>query len=298
MIVITMTTCPIRLRGDLTKWLQEIDTGVFAGNISARVREELWDRIANNAGNGHVTMAYSTKNAQGYAIRTLNTVWSPAEYDGLTLMLHPLPPEKVRKKQKKCKRHEAGNLKRTEKKHQEAHQLQPIAERYVVIDLETTGLSADENDIIEIAALKVRNHRVTEQFISLIKHSGDLPKEITALTGITDEMLRDEGKNPADVMPMFISFIGKDPLVIHNAKFDLAFVQKLCQRLNISAPLNDYKDTLQLSRRLIHEVDNYRLATLANLFGIDIARAHRALSDGMITMQLFEKLNEISGNTL
>ena len=62
MIVITLTDCPISLRGDLTKWLLEINTGVFVGRVSARVRDNLWDRVVKNVKNGRATLVYSTNN--------------------------------------------------------------------------------------------------------------------------------------------------------------------------------------------------------------------------------------------
>lgn len=62
MVVITLTDCPPKLRGDLTKWLIEVNTGVFVGKINARVREEVWQRVCDNLSNGRATMVFSTNN--------------------------------------------------------------------------------------------------------------------------------------------------------------------------------------------------------------------------------------------
>lgn len=89
MLVICLSKCPPALRGDLTRWLQEIDTGVYAGHVSARVREELWERIVSNIKDGRATMVYSARNEQRMEFRVHNTEWVPIDFDGLKLMLRP-----------------------------------------------------------------------------------------------------------------------------------------------------------------------------------------------------------------
>lgn len=73
MVVVTLTDCPPKLRGDLTKWLLEINTGVYVGKINARVREELWKRICDNIKSGRATMVFSAKNEQGLSFYVHNT---------------------------------------------------------------------------------------------------------------------------------------------------------------------------------------------------------------------------------
>lgn len=89
MVVITLTDCPPALRGDLTKWLFEINVGVYVGQVSARVRDELWNRILDNVKVGRVTMVYQTNNEQRLAFRVHNSCWKPIDFDGLTLMMRP-----------------------------------------------------------------------------------------------------------------------------------------------------------------------------------------------------------------
>ena len=89
MIVFSLTNCPPRLRGDLSKWLVEINTGVYVGNVNARVRDELWKRICENVHDGRATLVYSTNNEQGMDFRVYNTTWYPVDYDGIKLMLRP-----------------------------------------------------------------------------------------------------------------------------------------------------------------------------------------------------------------
>jgi CRISPR-associated protein Cas2 len=91
MTVITLTDCPLTLRGDLTKWLLEINAGVFVGRVSRRVRDHLWDRVVKFAKNGRATMVYSTNNEQGLDFKTLGNGWEPIDFDGIKLMLRPNP---------------------------------------------------------------------------------------------------------------------------------------------------------------------------------------------------------------
>ena len=89
MVVITLEKCPISLRGDLTKWLQEISLGVYVGQVSARVRDRLWERICEESKSGRATMVFSTRNEQRFDFRVHNTIWRPVDFDGLKLMMRP-----------------------------------------------------------------------------------------------------------------------------------------------------------------------------------------------------------------
>ena len=90
MIVVSMTKCPPKLRGDLSKWLLEINTGVYVGQVSARVRDALWKRICDNIGDGQATMVFSTNNEQHMDFYIHNTTWKPIDLDGIKLMKRPL----------------------------------------------------------------------------------------------------------------------------------------------------------------------------------------------------------------
>jgi len=91
MIVISLTECPISLRGDITKWLLEINPGVFVGRVSARVRDNLWDRICDATKAGKATMVYSARNEQHLDFKVYNAEWEPIDFDGLKLILRPSP---------------------------------------------------------------------------------------------------------------------------------------------------------------------------------------------------------------
>ena len=86
-----MTNCPPKLRGDLSKWLCEINTGVYVGNVSSRVRDALWERVCQNLKNGQATMVFTTAGEQRMDFRTHNTTWEMVDFDGIKLMRRPLP---------------------------------------------------------------------------------------------------------------------------------------------------------------------------------------------------------------
>jgi CRISPR-associated protein Cas2 len=91
MVVITLSECPASLKGDLTKWLLEINAGVFVGRVSARVRDNLWERVCKSIKNGKATMVYNARNEQHLDFKVHNAVWEPIDFDGIKLMLRPSP---------------------------------------------------------------------------------------------------------------------------------------------------------------------------------------------------------------
>lgn len=93
MMVLVMTAAPAGLRGELTRWLMEIDSGVFVGNPSSRVREALWTRTKESIREGRALLVYRTNNEQRLHVETHRHHWVPVDFDGLTLMRRPLPSE-------------------------------------------------------------------------------------------------------------------------------------------------------------------------------------------------------------
>lgn len=90
MIVVVLTACPEGLRGVLTRWLMEVSAGVFVGNAGRRVRDHLWERVIEMAGNGRALMAYSSSNEQGFDIQVHGHHWIPEDFEGITLMRRPV----------------------------------------------------------------------------------------------------------------------------------------------------------------------------------------------------------------
>ncbi|GAA3490827.1 type I-E CRISPR-associated endoribonuclease Cas2e [Streptomyces cremeus] len=91
MTVIVLATCPVGLRGFLTRWLLEISPGVFLGSPTARVRDILWAEVRQYSGQGRALLAYQTDTEQGFAFETHDYAWHPVDHEGLTLLHRPSP---------------------------------------------------------------------------------------------------------------------------------------------------------------------------------------------------------------
>ncbi len=164
--------------------------------------------------------------------------------------------------------------------------IQPIA-YYVALDIETTGLSPSDDEIIEISAVRVHDNEIVERFSSLVKPSQPISARITELTGITNEMLSD-APPIEQVLPAFRSFIGNYVLVGHNVNFDINFLYDHSLRIGLDAVTNDYLDTLRLSRQLYPGEKHHRLSDLIERFGVGDIVAHRAMSDVLQTKACYD----------
>ena len=288
MVVVTLTDCPPKLRGDLTKWLMEINTGVYVGKVSARIREMLWTRICENLSQGRATMVYSTNNEQGMEFYTHNSSWTPVDFEGLQLVMRPNHTTQ------KPKRYESkAEVQQMIIKKNRATQSREKREGYVVIDLETTGLDSTSDEIIELAAIRIVDHKIADQLECLINVEKEIPTTITELTGITKEMLDEQGVSHAKALNQFCDFIGQSPIISHNIVFDRGFLKEACRKTGRPNIKNSVKDTLDIARRRIDDVPDYKLRTLADYFHVEVKKKHRALDDCITTFQVYEKLNEI-----
>ena len=164
---------------------------------------------------------------------------------------------------------------------------------YVLVDIETTGLSPVSDDIIEIGAIKVKNNEIIDTYNELIKVDKKLTTFITNLTGITDEMLKN-GKLPEMVLQEFIGFVGEDTIMGHNVNFDLGFLRNKCMKYLDIKIQNPYIDTMYLARKLVPDSPNYKLGTLADYFNISYKGAHRGLRDVEITYSLYNELKKLN----
>jgi DNA polymerase III subunit alpha, Gram-positive type len=161
---------------------------------------------------------------------------------------------------------------------------------FVVFDLETTGSKSPPCRITEIGAYRVRNCEVTEEFQSLVNPETPIPRFITQLTGISDEMVSDAPKFK-EVVHDFLEFIGDSILVAHNSGFDMRFLNYEIARVFDGYKLaNPCICTVQLSRRLLPEVVNHKLKTLAAHYSVELVNHHRASADARATAHIFVNL--------
>lgn len=157
----------------------------------------------------------------------------------------------------------------------------------VAIDLETSGLHPRKHEIIEMAAVRLREGQLAEEFTTLVRPREKIPHLITRLTGLSPADFNDA---PAaeEALSQFTAFIGSTPLIAHNAAFDLGFIRAQPGiRIN-----NQVLDTLELSRIVCPQAGIYRLDAITRWLGISSAGYHRALEDARLTARLFIKLDE------
>lgn len=157
---------------------------------------------------------------------------------------------------------------------------------YAVLDVETTGLDPEKDEIIEIAAIRNKDGQVNT-FNSFVKPRHGVPANITKLTGIRNSDVRNAPRIEA-IMPQFAEFIAELPLIAHNAPFDLKFIAGALDASGIEMSMT-YIDTLPMARRAYPGLQNYKLATLIKDLQLSTAdQKHRAGSDTAATLKLFE----------
>lgn len=290
MIVLCVTNCPPSLRGDLSKWLSEINTGVYVGKLNAKVREELWNRVCDHIKSGQATMVYSTNNEQGYAFLTHNTTWVPVDYEGIILMQRPLTQNGTDEQNSflqpgfsKASRYEKANYYKNRQQ----------SSAYVIVDVETTGLDYVEDRIVEIGLLKISDNMIKDQYQCFVQSGKNISDGFTKLTGITKEMIEKQGLKEETAFDKIQEFIGNELMVGYNVQFDVNFIQKLAERVGRKIIIKKTKDVLSIARRKLDDLENYKLETVASYFSLDISSLHRALADCMLTYGIYSKLNDL-----
>lgn len=161
---------------------------------------------------------------------------------------------------------------------------------FVVFDLETTGLSAAACRIVEIGAQRVRALAADDVFETLVNAGAPVPPAITTLTGIGRDDLR-AAPGEALAVRRFLAFAGEAVLVAHNARFDMAFLDRAVERVTgrrVAAPV---VDTVWLARRLLAgRTTQFGLSALARFFGTAAEPCHRALPDAQATAEILVAL--------
>ncbi|MDR2167616.1 MAG: type I-E CRISPR-associated endoribonuclease Cas2e [Clostridiales bacterium] len=299
MVVISLTDCPKNLRGDLTKWLLEISPGCFVGHLNARIRGIIWQRIVKYSTGGRAIMVYSTNNEQRLGFYVHGDTWQPMDFDGLKLMLRPnsrFLAEKQADKQPKTGFSAAAKM-RTAKHFAKTKSKLDYPCDYIVLDLETTGLSPEKDHIVEIGALKFSNHAEVDSFHAIVIPQGPVNTRSLEISGLTEAQIMQYGQIPDIAIAGLFRFIENLPIVAHNVDFDKDFLVAACVRLGLPAFRNRLIDTLALSRRLLKGLPNYKLPTLAEHFNIAApnSAAGKNAADCKTTAQLYQNLIKLAG---
>ena len=286
--VITLKKVPQALRGDLTKWMQEITTGVYIGNFNTKVREKLWKRVKENVKDGEATLSFSYRNELGYQFDTHNTSFSNIDMEGIPLVF--IPNENIDEK-REIKHGFSNAAKFRNAKRYMAHRTKLDSKDFVIIDIETDGLDKEKDYIIEIGAVKSVGGRISE-FQSLISYEGTLPKHIVAMTGINTNMLKTNGRSEEAVLKDFKDFIGDLDIIGYNVSFDIEFIDIALSKFELEKLKNKRYDLMKFVKNEKLFLSNYKLQTVIKEYGVGDEVPHRALEDARLIYKLALKVNK------
>ena len=167
-----------------------------------------------------------------------------------------------------------------------------LDQTYVVFDFETTGFNAGGADsIIEIGAVKIKDGMIIEKYDELINPGRPLPEKIVEVTNITDNMLADKD-NEENAVKRFVEWFGDCPMVAHNAKFDVSFLEMAYRKYNLGIFTNPVIDTLELSRTMDNTYARHSLSALVKRYEVpwDESSHHRGDYDAEGTALVFYKM--------
>lgn len=276
MVVVTLSNCPARLRGDLSKWMFEISTGVYVGSMSSRVRDLLWARICGNLKNGRAVMVFSAASEQGLDFRVHNTSWEPVDFDGIKIMRRPSEKESSPQKEetlhrgysRAAKMRMAGSMRRKIK----------TDEYFTALAL----VCLEEEGCMDLGAAKVSKGQ-----ISGIKTLKVAPEDSC------DSLPRAEEKKMAEAKA-FLEFIGDNPLIAFEPKEVFSCIRLLCRRYGLTLPANKCSDISALAERKLDDIMNSDAQSLVSYFSLGAIDINRVGSYCEAAIQVYLKLKEIS----
>ena len=300
MILITLSKCPDALRGDLTKWLFEINTNVFAGRVSARVRDQLWDRIRQHCKDGRATMVFSTNNEQHFDFRVHNTEWMPVDFDGLHLMLRP-DDINIAGTDAGCRYSNASRYLLMRQKQRGLHNTKDTDaivytdnDSYVIINVETIESLEKKDRILRLSALHASKNGCSDSVSILFRQDVSVASNISELTEITDTILEGKGECLSAGLEKFLSFIGNHTIVAYNARLSMMFIDNACKECSLESPTNKTRDIGEISKRKLYDQKVNSVARLADYFEIDYEGKLSGLDHCKVLMKIYEKLKEKS----
>lgn len=165
---------------------------------------------------------------------------------------------------------------------------------YVCFDLETTGLSPERDEIIEIGAVKVVEGKVVDRFMHFVKPNASISPMVTEITGITNDMVANAG--PTDqIIFDFLRFCEDYPVLGHNLMFDYRFMQRYAQKHYMDFQ-KEGVDTLKIARKVLPDLSSRSLESLCAHYEIVNAAAHRAYHDALATAKVYQTLKHFYGD--
>jgi len=150
----------------------------------------------------------------------------------------------------------------------------------IVLDTETTGLDYTREKVIEFAAVRLENGKITDEYQTLINPQQHIRKSSMAIHGISQDMVEDQ-PTEAEAMPKILEFMGDYPIVAHNAIFDYSFLNEASLRVCNKELVNPRIDTQQMFKEVFPDLESHGLLALTNRFNIEFTNHHRAMADTM-----------------
>ena len=300
MILITLTKCPDALRGDLTKWLFEINTNVFAGRVSARVRDQLWDRVILHCKGGRATMVFSTNNEQHFDFRVHNTEWMPVDYDGLLLMLR-CDGTNSADSDTRYGYSNASRYRLMKQRPRDSHNISGInsivdAENnsFVAINVETAESSVKKYNILRISALYASKNGYSDSLSILFKQDSPLLSGVSESTGITDILLEEKGECLSVGLEKFLSFVGNHAIVTYNVRLSMMPIDNACKECSLEPPTNETIDIMEITKRKLFNQKVNSVTRLADYYKINYDGGLSGIDYCCVIAKIYEKLIEKS----
>lgn len=161
----------------------------------------------------------------------------------------------------------------------------------VALDLETTGLKPENDHILEIGAVKILDGKIQDTYSVFINEEIEIPEFVKGLTGITEEMIRQEGISLEEGILKFLSFAEDLPILGHNILFDYGFLKQNALNLKLSCEMKGV-DTLKISRKLLASLESRSLEALCDHYGICQEKKHRAFEDALSAYRVYRCMEE------
>lgn len=250
MLVISLSNCPPSLRGDLTKWLFEISTNVFVGRTSARVKDEMWNRIVRSCKCGRAVMVFGTNNEQRFDFRVHNGEWEPVDLDGLKVMLRPLPENQLFV-ESKFGYSKASKYRNSSRMHSSIQQ--GSKEKLVFIVTETTGPDPKVDRLSAIGSVIVNEECVADTFLWESSYA------------IYDESHDGCGQI---VIKDFLEFLKNNTVIFEDKNRSLSFIEAECRRYGIKMDINNSLSLKSIVKEHLYNLEKHDLKSLQEYYGL------------------------------
>ncbi|MDN5357340.1 MAG: CRISPR-associated protein Cas2 [Candidatus Methanomethylophilaceae archaeon] len=266
MIVISLINCPPSLRGDLTKWLFEVSTNVFVGRTSARVRDEIWDRVVKSCKNGRAVMVFGADNEQRFDFRVHNGEWEPVDLNGLKIMRRP-PPENQEFIESKFGYSKASKYRKISKIASAARYSKE--ETRIFVSITATGVEPAVDRITSIGSIAVKENHIIDTFLWTLPNDMDCEKDI----GCDYQILSD-----------FFDFLGDNTVIFDDINLSLSLIELECNRCGIEMDIKEKESIRSISKKRLYDLRKHDLKSLQEYYGIrrnekDVLSECRAMAE-------------------